>query len=69
MPPAAAALVALVAGAAAAQDAMAPRHRAWLEEEVVYIIAETERQAFLNLEGEDLRDAFVEAFWERRDPN
>ena len=69
MPPAAAALLALVAGAAAAQDAMAPRHRAWLEEEVVYIIAETERQAFLNLEGEDLRDAFVEAFWERRDPN
>ena len=64
-----AALAALVAGSAAAQDGMAPRHRAWLEEEVVYIIAETERQAFLRLEGEDLRDAFVEAFWERRDPN
>ena len=66
---AAAALAALVAGPAAAQDGLAPRHRAWLEEEVVYIIAETERQAFLRLEGEDLRDAFIEAFWERRDPN
>ena len=66
---AAAALTALACGAAAAQDGMAPRHRAWLEEEAVYIIAEPERQAFLRLEGEDLRDAFIEAFWERRDPN
>lgn len=64
-----AALAALACGAAAAQDGMAPRHRVWLEEEVVYIISETERQAFLRLEGEDLRDAFIEAFWERRDPN
>ena len=62
-------LLALVCGLAAAQDTVAPRHRAWLEEEVVYIIAETEREAFLRLEGEDLRDAFIEAFWERRDPN
>lgn len=66
---AAAALPALVCASAAAQDAVVPRHRVWLEEEVVYIIAETERQAFLRLEGEDLRDAFIEAFWERRDPN
>ena len=66
---AAATLLALVCGLAAAQDTVAPRHRAWLEEEVVYIIAETEREAFLRLEGEDLRDAFIEAFWERRDPN
>ena len=65
----AATLPALVCGLAAAQDTVAPRHRAWLEEEVVYIIAETEREAFLRLEGEDLRDAFIEAFWERRDPN
>ena len=54
---------------AAAQPEMAPRHRTWLEEEVVYVISETEQQAFLTLEGEDLRDAFVEAFWQRRDPN
>lgn len=59
----------LLALPAAAQEDMAPRHRAWLEEEVVYIISETEREAFLNLEGEDLRDAFIEAFWQRRDTN
>lgn len=62
-------VAALASAAAAAQDGMAPRHRSWIEEEVVYIISETERQAFLALEGEDLRDAFIEAFWERRDPN
>ena len=54
---------------ASGQSELASRHRAWLEEEVVYIISETERQAFLNLEGEDLRNAFIEAFWQRRDPN
>ena len=57
------------APAAGAQPEMTPRHRAWLEEEAVYIISETERQAFGNLEGEDLRDSFIEAFWQRRDPN
>ena len=60
---------ALLASPAAGQEAMADRHRAWIEEEVVYIASETERQAFMNLAGEDLRDAFIEAFWERRDPN
>ena len=57
------------APSAGAQTEMAPRHRVWLEEEVVYIVSETERQAFGNLEGEDLRDAFITAFWQRRDPN
>ncbi len=57
------------AAAAAPQPEMAPRHRSWLEEEVVYIISETERRAFEGLQGEDLRDAFIEAFWQRRDPN
>ena len=57
------------AASAGAQPEMAPRHRAWLEEEVAYLISETERQAFLNLEGADLRDSFIGAFWQRRDPN
>ena len=48
---------------------MAERHRRFLEEEVAYLISETERRAFLSLSGEDTRDAFVEAFWQRRDPN
>ena len=52
-----------------AMTAMAERHRTFLEEEVVYIIAESEREAFLALEGEELRDAFIAAFWRRRDPD
>lgn len=67
--PAAGLVIGLAGAPAAAQPEMAPRHRAWLEEDAVYIISGTERQAFLNLEGEDLRDAFIEAFWQRRDPN
>lgn len=59
--------------AAAGQDASSPplaeRHRAFLEEEVVYIISETEREAFLALEGEEVRDAFIAAFWRQRDPD
>lgn len=53
----------------APQPGMAERHRRFLEEEVAYIVSETERRAFLALSGEDTRDAFIEAFWQRRDPN
>lgn len=48
---------------------MAERHRRFLEEEAVYIVSETERRAFLALSGEDTRDAFIESFWQHRDPN
>jgi GWxTD domain-containing protein len=44
-------------------------HREWLEEEVVYIIADQERDVFLSLETVEERDRFIEAFWERRDPD
>ena len=63
------AALALLAGHAGAQEEMAPRHRAFIEEEAVYIVSEVERRAFLELAGEDLRDAFIGAFWKRRDPN
>ncbi len=43
-------------------------HRVWLEEEVVYIITEAEREVFLSLESHEERERFVEAFWLRRDP-
>ena len=44
-------------------------HRIWLEEEVVYIISHTERSAFLRLQSENERQAFVDAFWRKRDEN
>ncbi|MFQ5743138.1 MAG: GWxTD domain-containing protein [Acidobacteriota bacterium] len=47
---------------------LAPRHRKWLEEEVVYIITDTERDAFLDLSTDALRDGFIDTFWRVRDP-
>ena len=43
--------------------------RAWLEEEVVYIISPEERDVFLSLPTQEERERFTEAFWNRRDPN
>jgi len=45
------------------------KYRLWLEEEVVYIISQKEREVFLNLENDRQRDMFIEAFWKQRDPN
>ena len=44
------------------------RFRVWLDEEVVWIITEPERDVFLRLDSDEKRDRFVDAFWERRDP-
>ncbi len=43
-------------------------HRVWLEEEVVYIITEAEREVFGTLESHEEREHFIDAFWLRRDP-
>jgi GWxTD domain-containing protein len=50
-------------------DRLSEDERAWLEEEVVYIIAKEEREVFLDLETFEERQRFIEAFWDRRDPN
>ncbi len=47
---------------------LSERHRRWLEEEVVYIISNVERNALLELATEEERERFVEAFWAVRDP-
>jgi len=58
-----------VATAVAATDVLlAERHRTWLDEEVSAIVTEDERRAFLELDRSDARDAFIEAFWQARDP-
>jgi len=46
-----------------------PQFRKWLEEEVVYIISQKERDVFLQLESERERNIFIEAFWKQRNPN
>src|SRR5258708_5890942 len=39
-----------------------------LQEEVPYIISDEERAAFLQLQTNEEREQFIEAFWQRRDP-
>ena len=59
-------------GAAAADERierLPERFRKWLVEEVVYIISEREKDFFLDLGTMEERDAFVAAFWRRRDPD
>lgn len=40
----------------------------WLNEDVVYIITDEEKQAFKQLKTDEEREQFVEQFWQRRDP-
>lgn len=50
------------------QAPLSPKHKAWLEEEVPYIITTTERDVFSKLETDQERDRFIEEFWRQRDP-
>lgn len=76
--PAALVLAALTALALAACSAAVPPgetegsenkpHLRWLNQDVVYIIADEERAAFQRLATDEERERFVEQFWLRRDP-
>jgi GWxTD domain-containing protein len=44
-------------------------YKSWLDQDVAYIISEEERKAFRNLSNDEERDAFIEQFWLRRNPN
>jgi GWxTD domain-containing protein len=44
-------------------------YKKWLSEEVVFIITDEERVEFKKLATNQQRDAFVVAFWERRNPS
>ncbi len=46
---------------------LAPRYQAWLEE-VAPLISAKERTAFLGLQKDYQRDAFIRRFWDVRDP-
>jgi GWxTD domain-containing protein len=41
-------------------------YKQWLNEDVIYIISPSERQAFLQLETNEEREQFIEQFWLRR---
>jgi GWxTD domain-containing protein len=43
-------------------------YKKWLDEDVIWIISDEEKQAFKQLSNDEERDSFIEAFWQRRDP-
>ncbi|HEV2349513.1 MAG TPA: GWxTD domain-containing protein [Terriglobia bacterium] len=53
----------------AAQRENESAYKKWISEEVPYIITDEEKKAFKNLSTDDEREQFIEAFWERRNPN
>jgi GWxTD domain-containing protein len=44
-------------------------YRKWLDEDVRWIIGDDERKAFMQLSNDEERDKFIEAFWDRRNPD
>jgi GWxTD domain-containing protein len=44
-------------------------YRKWLDQDVAYIITDQERKAFLSLSNDEERESFIEAFWQRRNPD
>lgn len=50
-------------------EALPEHHRVWFEEEVPYLITDREKRVFLSLTSERQRNAFMEAFWRKRDLN
>ena len=53
----------------AIRNEMETPYKKWLSEEVPYIITDPERATFKKLSTDDEREAFIENFWERRNPN
>jgi GWxTD domain-containing protein len=44
-------------------------YKKWLDQDVRWIITDNERKAFMQLSNNEERDQFIEAFWQRRNPN
>jgi len=53
----------------AIQKEMESPYKKWMEGPISYIITPEERAAFKKLTTDDEREQFIEAFWERRNPN
>src|ERR1019366_3777801 len=44
-------------------------YKKWLDEDVRWIITPSEEEAFKHLSNDEERDAFIESFWQRRNPS
>src|SRR5690348_7621913 len=51
------------------KELMSPEDSKWLNEDVRWIISDEERKAFKQLSNDEEREKFIEAFWDRRNPN
>jgi len=56
------------AAAKALRHELGKTYKKWLSEDVIWIITDEERSAFMQLSNDEERDNFIEAFWQRRDP-
>jgi GWxTD domain-containing protein len=45
------------------------QYKKWLDEDVRWIITDQEAKTFKSLTNDEERDAFIEQFWQRRNPN
>jgi len=57
------------ANAKAMRQELSIDDKKWLNEDVRWIISDEERKAFMQLSNEEEREQFIEAFWDRRNPN
>jgi GWxTD domain-containing protein len=51
------------------KELMSKESKDWLDKDVRWIISDEERKAFMQLSNEEEREQFIEAFWDRRNPN
>ncbi len=56
------------AAAKSLRQELGKTYKKWLSEDVIWIITDEERSAFMQLSNDEERDNFIEAFWQRRDP-
>lgn len=54
--------------ALAGSKALPEKYDRWLNEEVVYLISDDERKAFLRLNTDAAREQFIQEFWDARNP-
>jgi GWxTD domain-containing protein len=52
----------------ALHNELSDHYKQWLDQDVVWIITDTERQAFKHLTNDEEREQFIENFWLRRNP-
>ncbi len=55
-------------GYAKGEKKLGKKYKKWIDEEVVYIISQNEKEVFKSFATDELREEFIKTFWNRRDP-